>query len=524
MTSARSARTAGLRAAPIAWLIVSALACAPAGRGLAAQDQAAVPVRTATADTVGPVGAVLDSILRTPPLSRAHWGVAVHDLATGRPLLRHNADRLFSAASTMKLVTAAAALDRLGPGFRFRTVVRTRVDGRGHADSLVVRGSGDPTLGQPFHADPLAPMDSLADSLFAAGLRHVAGPLVVDQTLFDSVLIHPAWENFDLDWYYAAPVAPLAVMGAAVEVIVTPGAVGEPAAVAVPHGAGLVRLDARIRTVAGRDDWDDVLQRVPGTDLFRLRGTIGAQAGPDTSWIAQTDPGRTAGRALRAAMERAGIEVRGPVVVRYAARPGPAAGAAPARDGATDGDGPSAIRVAWRSPPLDAILQVALEQSDNWITEQVLKTLAATLLGRGDWNSGTDLVEGYLTETVGVPPGAVYMRDGSGLTPQGLLTPGAVTALLLHAVDRPWGPAFRAALASPGEPESTLDDRLLAYPDRVQAKTGTLRHVNALSGYLVTRDGHERVFSILSNGSGRPSWDVQAALDRIVEAIIENGS
>ena len=483
-----------------------------AATGLAAQ----VPQqRGTTSDSTRSPRAVLDSILATPPLSRAHWGVAAYDLADGAPVLVYNEHRLFIAASTMKLVTAAAALDLLGTGYRFETAVEAVVDTAGRARQLIVRGGGDPSLGAPFHADPLAPLDSLADSLTAAGLARVDGPIVIDQSRFDSVLVHPAWEGFDLDWYYAAPVAPFAVMRGAWEVVVRPGRVGEVARVEVPYGGTLLELDARIRTVPGDDDWDDVLRRFADTDSLRLRGTIGAGAGPDTSWIAQTRPGRTAGRALRRALERAGIEVDGPVVVRHAA---PEASDEPGSGGA------SKLRILWRSPPLDTIIRVALERSDNWVTEQVLKSLAATLLGRGDWSDGTDLVERYLTETVGAPADAVYMRDGSGLTPQGLLTPDAVATLLRHAAERPWGPAFRAALAQPGERGSTLDDRLLDHPGRVDAKTGTLRHVNALSGYLVTRDGLTRVFSILSNGAGRPSWEVQAAVDRIVESLLESGS
>lgn len=504
-------------------LAASALACASAGGStdLAAQNGEPDPGPPA-----GP-GAVLDSIVTSPPLHRAHWGVAVYELATGSPVLLHNNHRLFTAASTMKLLTAAAALDLLGPDFRYETAVELSLDAAGRAERLVVHGSGDPSLNTAFHADPLAPLDSLADSLAAAGLRHLTGPIIIDQSRFDSTLVHPAWERFDLDWYYAAPVAPMAVMGGAYEVVVRPGVLGGPATVTVPHGAELVAVDARIRTVSGSDDWDDVLRRFPDRDSLVLRGTIGIGAGPDTSWIAQTDPGRVVGRALRLALERAGIRVDGDVAVRYGTEPtaggvevvarGPAGAGAVAESTRPD-------RVAWRSPPLQAIIRLALEQSDNWVTEQVLKTLAATFLGRGDWNGGTDLVEQYVVETVGVEPEAVHMRDGSGLTPQGLLSPDAVVAVLRHVHGQPWGPAFRDALASPGEPESTLENRLPGHGSRLAAKTGTLRHVNALSGFLRTLDGRELVFSILSNGSGRPSWEVQTALDRIVESLITGGS
>ncbi len=464
---------------------------------------------TAQAATPTSPAAVLDSVITTPPLHRAHWGVAVHDLATGEPVLRHNADRLFSAASTMKLVTAAAALDLLGPDFRFRTGVVGTWGPDGRADALHVIGGGDPSMTDAFYDDPLAPLDSLADSLAAAGLRRVAA-LVIDQSRFDSAAVFPAWETFDLDWYYAAPVAPFAVMAAATEIIVIPGARGELARVVVPHAKGLVGIDAGIRTVAGNADWDDVLRRLPDADSLVLRGTIGEGAGPDTSWIAQSRPGQVAGLAFRRALERAGIEVEGPVVVRYT--PG------------QDADGPDARWVFWESPPLMEIMRVALERSENWTTEQVVKTMAARLVGLGTWSGGRMMVGRFLTRSVGMDEDAFYLRDASGLTPQGLLTPAAVTALLRWMADQPWSDACRDALARPGEPESTLNDRLLRYEDRIIAKTGTLRHVNALSGYLETRDGRTLVFSVLSNGSGQPSWQVQPAVDRIVESLLESGS
>lgn len=519
-------RSHGTGAPVSVWLMISALACAPVSvpnaGGLSAQES-----ESRGPSAARPPEAVLDSILASPPFDRAHWGIAVVDANTGASVLRHNGHRLFIAASTMKLATAVAALDLLGPDYRYETTAEAAVDASGRARRLVVRGAGDPSWGTPFYDDPLAPLDSLADSLAAAGLREVNGHVVIDQSRFDSVLVNPAWETFDLDWYYAAPVAPLAVMSAAFEIVVTPGGVGGLARVSLPYAAKLVAVDDRITTVPGRSRWDDHLRRTQDRDSLVLRGTIGALAGPDTSWIAQTDPGRTAGRAFLQALARSGIRVDGPVEVRYEEPPD--SGTLSGRGGGMppgDVGGPPLrwVRVAWRSPPLAAIIRIALERSDNWVTEQVLKTLGAVFREQGDWSGSTDLVENHLAERAGVSREAVYMRDGSGLTTQGLLTPDAVVALLRYADQRPWGAEFRTALASPGEPEGTLERRLLDQRGRVEAKTGTLRHVNALSGYLRTLDGRELVFSIMSNGSGQPSWQVQAALDRIVESLIESGS
>lgn len=488
--------------------LTAAAACAPTGR-----EATTAPAPAPAPGDVGTAGlaALVDSIAGTPPLHRARWGVEVVD-GDGAVLLRRDADRLFSAASNAKLATVAAALELLGPTFRWTTAVEARGLSGGVAEALVVRGSGDPTLSRSFHDDPLAALDSLAAELARGGVRRVSGPVVMDVSRFDSVLAHPAWEAFDLDWYYAAPVAPFAVMEGAYPVVMTPAAAGEPARVELLVPSGLVAMDARVMTVPGARRWNDDLRRVAGSDSVVFRGEIGVGAPADTSWIAQDEPARLAGRALVRALEMHGIDVAGPVVVTSA--PDLAPGAA----------GPAGARATWRSPPLSDIVPLSLEESDNWVTEQLLKTLGAELDEVGSWSAGTRVVETFLEERVGIDAGAMYLRDGSGLTSQTLLTPHALVTLLRYAATRPWGPLFRDAMASPGETRSTLDDRLLHYGDRLAAKTGTLAHVVTLSGYAVARDGGVRVFSILTNGSGRPSSEARAAIDRIVEAIIENGS
>jgi D-alanyl-D-alanine carboxypeptidase/D-alanyl-D-alanine-endopeptidase (penicillin-binding protein 4) len=125
---------------------------------------------------------------------------------------------------------------------------------------------------------------------------------------------------------------------------------------------------------------------------------------------------------------------------------------------------------------------------------------------------------------VGIDPDAIYLRDGSGLSPQNLVTPHALVQMLRHADAQPWREAFRSALAEPGEVESTLDRRLVNGAWRIQAKTGTIRHTNALSGYLRTPGGRELVFSILTNATGLPSRRVRAAMDRIIQTISDNWS
>jgi D-alanyl-D-alanine carboxypeptidase/D-alanyl-D-alanine-endopeptidase (penicillin-binding protein 4) len=104
------------------------------------------------------------------------------------------------------------------------------------------------------------------------------------------------------------------------------------------------------------------------------------------------------------------------------------------------------------------------------------------------------------------------------MSPQNLVTPHAMVQVFNYARTAPWSGVFRAALATPGKP-GTLSNRLRTLEGRVAGKTGTLNSVNALSGYVRTRDDRELIFSIISNASGLPGGPVVSAMDKLVEAL-----
>lgn len=181
-------------------------------------------------------------------------------------------------------------------------------------------------------------------------------------------------------------------------------------------------------------------------------------------------------------------------------------------------DAPAPV-FTWVSPPLTEVVAGILQPSQNWIAEQLLKTLGAEVGEGGNWPAGLDVEEAYLTEVVGMDSLAFYLRDASGLSAQNLLTPHAVVQLLRHAGRSPWAEEYRAALAQPGMEDSTLEERLVGLEGRLFAKTGTITHVNALSGYLVTASGRQLVFSILTDLSGIDSDRVREGMNEIVRAF-----
>jgi serine-type D-Ala-D-Ala carboxypeptidase/endopeptidase (penicillin-binding protein 4) len=147
----------------------------------------------------------LESLLQTGPIPEegevaykgAHMGVAVLDANTGEVLFNHNADDSFTPASSLKLLTTAAILDKLGIGYGFTTQVLGSAVENGTVSYLVLRGVGDPTL-TPIGAHSL---ETLAQQLFAAGVRTVTD-LHIDDFAFD----HPRWGN---GWMWDDPAYPI---------------------------------------------------------------------------------------------------------------------------------------------------------------------------------------------------------------------------------------------------------------------------------------------------------------------------
>jgi D-alanyl-D-alanine carboxypeptidase/D-alanyl-D-alanine-endopeptidase (penicillin-binding protein 4) len=246
-----------------------------------------------------------------------------------------------------------------------------------------------------------------------------------------------------------------------------------------------------------------------------ITGSAPAGGAPDTVTFAVRSPAYFAASALRERLEEGGIPVSGAIrVIRDSLEA--MSFAAPA------GEVRRTIGHVVSGPMADIVAAI-LRPSQNWIAEHVLKTLGATFGGQGTWAAGLDVERRYLIDTAQIDSTAFFLRDASGLSVQNLLTPRAIVELLEHSQAAPWGHVFRQALPAPGMDESTLENRLPGFEERLRAKTGTITHVNSLAGFLTTDDRREVTFSIMTNASGTPSAAIRRGIDRIVEAIAKHG-
>lgn len=474
----------------------------------------------------------IEAIPSTPPLDGVLWGILFVDVQSGAVLHARNAGRRFIPASNRKLAAMGAALELLGPDFQWTTGFHGGAlpDGQGRVQGdLVVPGTGDPTLGPPFHASGSEALQALAQALAAAGVRSVTGALVVDASGWDSTSVPGSWMVGNLASVSGASGGAFTVGAGILEVEVVGGNVpGDPARIAWTPRGDSAFVDSRIRTVHP-DSATEPLRPIhlPESRRVRLEGSIGV----GERRILRT-PMREAvlesARALHRALGEAGIEVAGGVRVAWDDTDPAVArcrGGAPRAPSSTPLSPPAPCPALPRlaglpSPPLAEVAAAVLGPSQNWMSEQVVRTLGSRLGERGSWSEGLRLEREWMIRTVGVDSLDFVLRDGSGLSVQNLVTPRAVVQLLLHMARGPHGDLYRQALPAPGERGGTLSGRLPGLEDRVRAKTGSLTHVNALSGYLRGDSGRLVAFSILTNGSGLPANTVREAIDRMVEVAV----
>jgi D-alanyl-D-alanine carboxypeptidase/D-alanyl-D-alanine-endopeptidase (penicillin-binding protein 4) len=460
----------------------------------------------------------IDAVLESPPLDRAHFGVQAIDARTGRVLYERDAHRWFVPASNQKILVTAAAWSLLGPEYRFRTEVWAtgsltagRLDG-----DLVLIGSGDPSLSPRYWESGTAALRALADSVAGAGVRQVAGSVLVDVSAWDSASVAPTREVDDLVFAYGATGGAFAIDEGEVRVVVRAG----PWVTALadvewsPRGSDAFVV-SRVRT-APPDSATRVRARyLPESRQLVLEGRV--ESGTvDTVYIAQRDPVRQAAAALARAVDHAGVAVEGGGGVRWT--PGEAIGPH-CLAGAVRSCPRARLLAVLVSPPLSELAAGALGPSQNWMSEQLLLSLGAARGELGSWPEGIAVLMDFLTGEAGVDSLDVSPRDGSGLSAYNLVTPRAIARVLQYMAARPDAAAYRTAMAEPGEEDSTLEERLAGLEGRVFAKTGTISNVNSLSGYLVRESGQEVIFSILANGAGVSDEDVQAAIDGVVRLL-----
>lgn len=465
---------------------VALATCAPTG-AFAAPATVVTPALGGTAWTsegVAKLAADLDALLGDAPALRgAHVGVVALNTASGDMLYARNAGDEFQPASTLKLVVGSAALDRLGPQYRFHTSLVAQGDGS--PKRLVFRAGGDPLLAK-------ADLDDGVRAVLASGFTSPRDDLTIDDSRYDRAPYPAGWTWDDFAYDYAPRISAVTFEENVVHVAVGPGArVGALARIGTapldavrfagegcsPTASVVVRPRAKTAPAASDSDALDIV-REPG-GCIDIVGSIPLGSPPQTIDAAVPSPALYAYDYLRGGLK----SVLGPSATRVASFPDEHR--YEARQLATRAPG----TVLWQhdSPPLATFLGPRFWiPSDNLVGEVLLKELGlVTGALPGTTEKGVAYEKVWL-RSIGVDPATVTLADGCGMSQYDRITPRDLVAVLQHDWN---GPNRQLVLASlpVGGARGTIEgiaDTPAA--GRVFAKTGSMMHVRGLAGFLAT--------------------------------------
>lgn len=423
---------------------------------------------------------------RVPPDALS---VLLQEAGSGRTVLTHQAQTPVNPASLAKLLTTLAALDQLGPAWSWTTPVWLLgpvndgvLDG-----SLVIKGSGDPKL-------VIERVWLLLRQVQQRGVREIRGDIVLDRSAFAPNQGDAA--SFDGDTTRPYNVQPDALLLNFKSVTYTfvPDAARGVAQVLVDVPLAGTRVERTVRLSAGPcDDWRSAL-KADFSDALRVRfaGSYPAACG-ELSWpVADADPATYNARLVEALWHDMGGKLTGRVI---------------------DGFAPVGIKPSFelKSPALAEVVRDINKFSNNVMAQQLFLTLA---LQRQPAQPATAdaaraVLRDWLVARTGELPPGTQLDNGSGLSRETRLSAALLGRLLQQAWSGPAMPELMASL-----PVNGLDGTLRrsrATAGRAHLKTGSLRDVAGVAGYVLSDSGRRYVLVAIINhpqaNAARPALD-----------------
>lgn len=477
----------------------------------------------------------VDAALAEAHAAKVFWGILVADRDSGETLYELNADHFFTPASNAKIFTSSLAFATLGPSYQFRSTLESKAqlaaDGHLHGDLAFV-GRGDPDIsnrkfpyaGKVEHDGPTEKvLAQMVDEAIAKGLKQIDGDIVADDSYYPYDPYPPGWTVGDLFFTFGAPVSAIAFNDNCISVEISAGAqVGDPAKLSVDPAAALNTFGYDLKTIPADGKPEFGVVRQPGEQFLLLRGRIPVGHSPMVLDLAMPDPAQTTAVALKQLLELRGIPVTGTARVRHAPPPEIYPDAPVVLGPAPVPPSPSSIVFAEHlSPPLSEIVRVTNKVSQNLYAELLLRAVAQEKKGFGVTDAGLWVEQDFL-KSIGIADGDVVFSDGSGLSRDDLVTPRAVVQLLRYDARQPWGADYISTFPIAGV-DGTLENRFKDTPASglIQAKTGALDHVRAMSGFATTLRGERLIFTIFGNNNPQRGRDSTVAMDAIAVAMVE---
>lgn len=432
--------------------------------------------------------------------------VSIREIDSGELLYGKNADVPMKPASTLKLLTASAALEMLGPEYRFQTSLYTHgeVEGKVLNGDVYIKGGGDPTLQKKDFI-------MMASVLKHAGIEKVNGNLHGDDTFFSGAPLTPGISKEDESYYFASRISALTMSpdqdydAGTIIVHVNATKVGARPHIAVEPGTAGMAIHNQAATVRGSQENTIEILREHGTNKITVTGQIPINTA-FKDWVTLNDPTVNTLQMIKDEFEEFGIRFSPTYEIQRNKVPKDAQ-----------------LLYKKRSLPLEALVVPFLKLSNNSIADILVKTMGREINGKGDTAEGINALNEF-GFSLGLDMDRWKLEDGSGMSPNNRATANQLSLLLSRMNVQPNFLLLYKSLPVGGHKDRLIGGSLKKrfhnerYKNRVIAKTGHISGVYTLAGYLHANSGITYSFAIMTQNqeSARLS-----AIDHVVEQIIE---
>jgi len=427
----------------------------------------------------------LTALFSSDDAKNIFWGVRVIRLNDNQEIYSLNKSKRFRPASNMKVVIAAAALKALNSEYRFETKLFS--DGR----NLVVIGSGDPTFTS-------AHFKNWVDELKKRNIKRIKGDIIGIDSIFDDQKIGLLWSWDDMSNCYSAQVSGLQINNNCVEIKLR-SEQGKYARLEKYPDTSYINV---VNAAKITDEKTSIsFKRKEDSNNVIIDGEMNYNSRPISKWVTVNNPTLYFTTLLYEALKENGIYVEGKPV--------------DARDTGYALNRKKAVQItSAKSPPLKDIINDFLKYSINLYGESIIKSLGFIYFNEGTTYNGR-LAINLIFKKYELPEDVLFIADGSGLSMLNLISPDYMTQLLYQISKSYYSHTFFAALSTSGM-SGTLRSKLNSENLKgfVHAKTGYIKNVRTLSGYIDTVGGERLSFALFANNYDNKLEKAEAVINK----------
>ena len=443
---------------------------------------------------------ILSILTSHPETKDANIGVLICDYHTGDTIDAYRANSVIPPASTMKLLTAATALELWGGDYRIETPITYSgyiQDGTLHGN-LYIEGRGDPTFGSRYIGKKNF-LYTWARQVRDAGITHITGSVIADLSYFDGDALNPSWLWEDAGNYYAPGIFSLSYQDNTMNIVLRSGPIGSIAEVLyttpeIPE----IEFENHIRCTHITYDGAFV-HGVPYNNTRYLVGSVPSNRQTFGVRGDMPNPGLILARDFTAILRKNGVEVVG--TENYLSE---MPMNAPARR----------LLFMHQSEPLSDIIRHTEQESDNLYAETLFRIFGAKYGTPCTIHNSIDFVRAYWKNR-GVSFRSAKILDGCGLAPQDAISPSMYVQLLRYMYGSKHKDTFIASLPCSGE-SGTLSSflRNTSLHGKVYAKSGTIGGTKNYAGYIFLPDGRVWVFAVMVNSANCKTRKIQSVIEQ----------